>query len=151
MAEVASAGGYVKQYAVVIDPLRLKTLEIPLDDVREAIRASNLDVGGRTVELSETEFMVRGQGYLTGVEDMERIGLKSRDGTPVIARRHRRVELVPDERRGVTELNGEGEVASGIAMQRYGANALDVIAQCEEATSRDCPEPAGGHEHCLRL
>ena len=135
VAEVASVGGYVKQYAVVIDPLRLKSLEIPLDDVREAIRASNLDVGGRTVELSETEFMVRGKGYLTGVEDIERIGLRSRDGTPVILADVARVEIVPDERRGVTELNGEGEVASGIAMQRYGANALDVIANVKKQLS----------------
>jgi len=128
VAEVASVGGYVKQYAVVIDPLRLKSLEIPLDAVREAIRASNLDVGGRTVELSETEFMVRGKGYLSGVEDLERIGLRAKDGTPVVLADIARVELVPDERRGVTELNGEGEVASGIALQRYGANTLDVIA-----------------------
>ena len=135
VAEVASVGGYVKQYAVVIDPLRLKSLEIPLDDVREAIRASNLDVGGRTVELSETEFMVRGKGYLTGVEDIERIGLRSRDGTPVILADVAKVEIVPDERRGVTELNGEGEVASGIAMQRYGANALDVIANVKKQLS----------------
>jgi Cu(I)/Ag(I) efflux system membrane protein CusA/SilA len=127
VAEVASVGGYVKQYAVVIDPLRLRALDIPLDDVRDAIRASNLDVGGRTVELSETEFMVRGRGYLTSVHDIERIGLKAKDGTPVSIADIARVELVPDERRGVTELNGEGEVASGIALQRYGANALDVI------------------------
>ncbi len=132
VAEVASVGGYVKQYAVVIDPLRLKALEIPLDDVRDAIRASNLDVGGRTVELSETEFMVRGSGYLTGIQDIERIGLRARDGTPVSIADIARVELVPDERRGVTELNGEGEVASGIALQRYGANALDVIANVKE-------------------
>jgi len=132
VAEVASVGGYVKQYAVVIDPLRLKALGIPLDDVRDAIRASNLDVGGRTVELSETEFMVRGSGYLTGIQDIERIGLRARDGTPVSIADIARVELVPDERRGVTELNGEGEVASGIALQRYGANALDVIASVKE-------------------
>lgn len=128
VAEVASVGGHVKQYAVVIDPLRLRALDIRLDDVRDAVRASNLDVGGRTLELSETEFMVRGRGYLTGIQDIERISLRAKDGTPVRIADIGWVELVPDERRGVTELNGEGEVASGIALQRYGANALDVIS-----------------------
>jgi len=139
VAEVASVGGYVKQYAVVIDPLRLKALDIPLDAVRDAIRASNLDVGGRTVELSETEFMVRGRGYLTGIHDIERISLRAKDGTPVTIADIARVELVPDERRGVTELNGEGEVASGIALQRYGANALDVISDVKRQLQEVAP------------
>ena len=146
VAEVASVGGYVKQYAVVIDPLRLKALGITLDDVREAIRASNMDVGGRTVELSETEFMVRGRGYLPGIEDIENIGLKASDGTPVRMTDIARVELVPDERRGVTELNGEGEVASGIAVQRYGANALDVIRNVKQQLAEIAPSLPEGME-----
>ncbi|RZI39162.1 efflux RND transporter permease subunit, partial [Herbaspirillum sp. HC18] len=93
----------------------------------DAIRASNMDVGGRVVELAETEYMVRGRGYLRGVEDLEQIVLKVEGGAPVLLRDVARVELAPDERRGVTELNGEGEVASGIAVQRYGQNALAVI------------------------
>jgi Cu(I)/Ag(I) efflux system membrane protein CusA/SilA len=86
-----------------------------------------MDVGGRVVEMAETEFMVRGRGYLRGVQDLEQIVLKAEGGAPVLLRDVARVELAPDERRGVTELNGEGEVASGIAIQRYGQNALSVI------------------------
>lgn len=127
VAEVASVGGFVKQYAVVIDPNRMRAFSLRLEEVREAIRASNQDVGGRTIELSETEFMVRGRGYIKGAQDIEDIVLKAKSGTPVLVRDVARVEIVPDERRGIAELNGEGEVASGIALQRYGANALDVI------------------------
>jgi Cu(I)/Ag(I) efflux system membrane protein CusA/SilA len=127
VAEVASVGGFVKQYSVVVDPRRLKAFDIPLDKVRTAIRMSNMDVGGRVVELAETEFMVRGRGYLRGIGDIEQIVLKSEGGAPVLLRDVARVELAPDERRGIAELNGEGEVASGIAVQRYGQNALSVI------------------------
>ena len=128
VAEVASVGGFVKQYAVVVDPGRMKELGVTLEGVRNAVRASNMDVGGRTVELAETEFMIRGRGYLKSPADLESIMLKASNGTPVMIKDIARVELVPDERRGIAELNGEGEVASGIAVQRYGANALDVIA-----------------------
>ncbi|MFA6205850.1 MAG: efflux RND transporter permease subunit, partial [Methylocystis sp.] len=127
VAEIASVGGFVKQYNVVVDPNRLRALGIPLSKVRGAIRASNADVGGRTVELSEFEFIVRGRGYLRSVSDLESIVLRVENGTPLLLKDVARVELGPDERRGVTELNGEGEVASGIALQRYGANALTVI------------------------
>jgi Cu(I)/Ag(I) efflux system membrane protein CusA/SilA len=128
VAEVASVGGFVKQYSVVVDPQRLKAFDIPLARIKDAIRASNMDVGGRVVELAETEFMVRGRGYLRGVTDIEQIAVKSQSGTPVLLKDIARVELGPDERRGLTELNGEGEVAAGIAVQRYGQNALSVIA-----------------------
>jgi Cu(I)/Ag(I) efflux system membrane protein CusA/SilA len=127
VAEVASVGGFVKQYNVVIDPQRLRGFGIALSKVRDAIRASNADVGGRTVELSEFEFVVRGRGYLKGIPDLQKIVLKNEGGTPVLLQDVARVELGPDERRGLTELNGEGEVASGIVLQRFGANALDVI------------------------
>ncbi len=127
VAEVASVGGFVKQYAVVIDPLRLRALKVSLDDVREAIRSSNLDVGGRTVEVAETEFMIRGRGYLKSPSDLERVAVKSSGNTPVFIGDVARVEIVPDERRGIAELNGDGEVASGIIVQRYGENPLDVI------------------------
>ena len=127
VAEIASVGGFVKQYNVVVDPNRLRALGIPLSKVRGAIRASNADVGGRTVELSEFEFIVRGRGYLRSVNDLKSIVLRVENGTPLLLKDVARVELGPDERRGVTELNGEGEVASGIALQRYGANALTVI------------------------
>ncbi|PPQ36837.1 Cu(I)/Ag(I) efflux system membrane protein CusA/SilA [Rhodoblastus acidophilus] len=127
VAEVASVGGFVKQYNVVVDPNRLKALGIPLQKIRDAIRANNADVGGRTVELSEFEFIVRGRGYVRGIPDLEQIVLRSDNGTPLLLKDVARVEIGPDERRGITELNGEGEVASGIALQRYGANALTVI------------------------
>jgi len=132
VAEVASVGGFVRQYSVVVDPRRLRAFDIPLSKVRSAIRESNMDVGGRVVELAETEFMVRGRGYLTSIADIESIVLKAQGGTPVLIKDIARVELAPDERRGVTELNGEGEVVSGIAIQRYGQNALSVIASIKE-------------------
>jgi copper/silver efflux system protein len=127
VAEIASVGGFVKQYNVVIDPQRLRSFDIPLSKVRSAIRASNMDFGGRTVELSEFEFVVRGRGYLKGIPDLRKIVLKNDGGTPVLLEDVARVELGPDERRGLTELNGDGEVASGIVLQRFGANALEVI------------------------
>ena len=132
VAEIAGVGGFVKQYNVVVDPQRMRDLGIPLDKVREAIRASNTDVGGRTIEMSGFEFIVRGKGYLRGADDIGRIVLKVEDGTPVLLRDVARVELGPDERRGITELDGEGEVASGIALQRSGSNALDVIRNVKE-------------------
>ena len=132
VAEVASVGGFVRQYAVVVDPRRLRAFDIPLAKVRAAIRDSNMDVGGRVVELAETEFMVRGRGYLKSIADIESIVLKVQGGTPVLVKDVAQVELVPDERRGLTELNGEGEVVSGIAVQRYGQNALSVIGSVKE-------------------
>ena len=127
VAEIAGVGGFVKQYNVVVDPQRMRDLGITLDKVREVIRASNTDVGGRTLELSGFEFIVRGKGYLRGIDDLSKIVLKVDNGTPVLLKDVARIELGPDERRGITELNGEGEVASGIALQRSGSNALDVI------------------------
>ena len=127
VAEVASVGGFVRQYSIVVDPRRLKAFDLQLSQIRDAVRSSNIDVGGRVVELAETEFMVRGRGYLRSIDDIEGIVLKSQGGTPVLVRDVARVELAPDERRGITELNGEGEVVSGIAVQRYGQNALTVI------------------------
>ena len=127
VAEIASVGGFVKQYNIVLDPQRMRDLGITMPKMRDAIRASNADVGGRTVELSEFEYVIRGKGYLKGINDLGNIVLKTSNGTPVLLRDVARVELGPDERRGITELNGEGEVASGIVLQRVGVNALDVI------------------------
>ena len=135
VAEVASAGGFVKQYNVIVDPQRLRDLGIALDKIREAIRSSNADVGGRTLELSEFEYVVRGKGYLRGLDDLRKIVVKVDNGTPVLLRDVARLELGPDERRGITELNGEGEVASGIALQRFGLNALDVIDNVKKRIS----------------
>jgi len=127
VAEIASVGGFVKQYNVILDPQRMRDLGITMQKMRDAIRASNADVGGRTVELSEFEYVIRGKGYLKGINDLGNIVLKTSNGTPVLLRDVARVEIGPDERRGITELNGEGEVASGIVLQRFGVNALDVI------------------------
>jgi copper/silver efflux system protein len=132
VAEVASVGGFVKQYNVILDPQRMRDLGITMQKVREATRASNADVGGRTVELSEFEYVIRGKGYLKGIDDLGNIVLKTDKGTPVLLRDVSRVELGPDERRGITELNGEGEVASGIILQRFGMNALDVIENAKK-------------------
>ncbi len=128
VAEVASIGGFVQQYQVTVDPHKLQAYGISLKELGDAIRNGNQDVGGRIIELSETEYMVRGRGYLKGKPDLERLVLKAVQGTPVLVRDVARVELVPDERRGVTELNGEGEAVSGIALARFGQNALEVIS-----------------------
>jgi len=132
VAEVASVGGFVQTYQVTVDPVKLRAYGIPLMKVSQVIRDSNRDVGGRVVEMAETEYMVRGKGYLRGAADIEALVVKSEGGTPVLIRDIARVELAPDERRGVTELNGEGEVVSGIAMSRYGQNALEVIHNIKE-------------------
>jgi Cu(I)/Ag(I) efflux system membrane protein CusA/SilA len=132
VAEVASIGGFVQTYQVTVDPIKLRAYGIPLNKVSQTIRDSNRDVGGRAIEMAETEYMVRGKGYLRGTSDIENLVLKSEKGTPVLVRDIARVELVPDERRGITELNGEGEVVSGIAMARYGQNALEVISNIKD-------------------
>ncbi len=132
VAEVASIGGFVKQYQVVLDPRKLQAYGISPARITQVIRDSNRDVGGRVVEMTETEYMVRGKGYLRGIGDLETLVVKADKGTPVLLRDIARVELAPDERRGFTELNGEGEVVAGIAMARYGQNALEVIQNIKE-------------------
>ncbi len=139
VAEVASVGGFVKQYSVVIDPRRLQALGIPLARIREALRTSNMDVGGRTVELAETEFAVRGRGYIKSLSDLEQIVVKSDRGVPVLLKDVARIELTPDERRGITEMNGEGEVVSGIVLQRFGENALSVIRNVKDRLAEIAP------------
>ncbi len=127
VSEVASIGGFEKQYQVVVDPRKLQAYGIPLSRVTQTIRDSNRDVGGRVIEMSEIEYMVRGKGYLRGIDDLEQLVMKSEKGVPVLLRDIAHVELGPEERRGLTELNGEGEVVAGIAVARYGENALEVI------------------------
>ena len=129
VAEVASVGGFVKQYQVVLDPRKLQAYNISPLEVMEVIRNNNQDVGGRVIELAETEFMVRAKGYLRGLDDIRQLVVKSVKGTPVRVGDLAQVELTPNERRGLTELNGEGEVASGIVVARSGENALNVIEQ----------------------
>jgi copper/silver efflux system protein len=117
----------VQQYQVVVDPARMRGQGISLDQVTEVIRSSNRDVGGRVVEMAETEYMVRGRGYLRGADDIADLPLRAANGTPVRIRDIATVELGPDERRGMAELDGEGEVVSGIVVARFGENALEVI------------------------
>ncbi|MDD2918569.1 efflux RND transporter permease subunit [Rhodoferax sp.] len=144
VAEVASVGGFVQTYQVTVDPVKLRAYNIPLMKVAQVIRDSNRDVGGRAVEMAETEYMVRGKGYLRGKSDIELLVVKADKGTPVLIRDIARVELTPDERRGITELNGEGEVVSGIVMSRYGQNALEVIANIKDKIAEIGPGlPAG--------
>ncbi|MFA5957031.1 efflux RND transporter permease subunit [Hyphomicrobium sp.] len=144
VAEVAGVGGFVKQYNVIVDPSRLRALNVPLSKIRDVIRGNNMDVGGRTLELSEHEFMIRGRGYLRGIDDLNNIMVKSDGGTPVLLKDVAHVEIAGDERRGIAELNGEGEVASGIALQRSGANALTVIDNVKARLKEIMPSlPAG--------
>ncbi len=128
VAEVASIGGWVKQYQVTVDPVKLQGYNIPISRVGMAIQRSNNDVGGRLIEMAETEFMVRGLGYFKNAEDVENVPVGvSRDGTPVLVRDVAEVTLGPELRRGVAELNGEGEVVGGIIVMRLGENALTTI------------------------
>ena len=133
VAEVASIGGYVRQYQVEVDPNALAAYDLSLAHVRRAIQRSNNDVGGRLLELGETEFMVRGRGYIRSTRDLEEIvvGTDGR-GTPVRLRNIARVALGPELRRGLTDLDGEGEVAAGIVVMRFGDNALEVIRNVEQ-------------------
>jgi Cu(I)/Ag(I) efflux system membrane protein CusA/SilA len=139
VAEIASVGGFVQQYQVVIDPQKLQAYGLTLPQITAAIRASNRDVGGRVVEMAETEYVVRGRGYLRNTGDLEQIALKMQGGTPVLLRDVARVELGPEERRGIAELNGQGEVVSGIALQRDGQNALRVIDSVKQKLGEIAP------------
>src|SRR5512132_367350 len=139
VAEIASVGGFSRQYQVTVNPRLLQAYGVPLAKVMQAIRDSNRDVGGRVVEMTETEYVVRGRGYLRGISDLEQIVLKTEGLTPVLLRDVARIELAPDERRGLTELNGEGEVVSGIALQRFGQNALAVIANVKKKIEEMAP------------
>ena len=133
VSEVASIGGFVKQYQVEVDPSRLNAYNLSIGQIRSAIERSNTDVGGRLVEMAETEFMVRGLGYLSSVEDLEMVSLGVNDkGTPILLKHVARVKIGPELRRGVLEWNGEGEVVGGIVVMRYGENALATIERVKQ-------------------
>ena len=132
VSEVASIGGYVKQYQVAVDPDRLLAYHITIPQIRQAIQRSNNDVGGRVIEMAETEFMVRGLGYIQSTQDIEQIVVGSdMRGTPILLRDLAEVKLGPEMRRGLAELNGEGEVVGGIVVMRFGENARAVIERVE--------------------
>ena len=128
VAEVASIGGFVKQYQVQVDPTKLLGYRLSLKQLIEAIRQSNNDVGGRVLEIGEREYMVRGRGYIQSLDDIRRIAVTTdRQGTPITVQDLGVVTLGPDMRRGVAELDGRGETVGGIIIMRYGENALAVI------------------------
>jgi len=128
VSEVAAIGGFVKQYQVEVDPDKLLAYNIPITKVSAAIKKSNSDVGGRLIEMAETEFVVRGRGYIQSIEDLENVSLGAdKDGTPIFLRDVATVRLGPELRRGVADLDGEGEVAGGVVIMRYGENALATI------------------------
>ncbi|TAJ76146.1 efflux RND transporter permease subunit, partial [bacterium] len=140
VAEVASLGGFVKQYQVNLDPNKLAAFRIPVKAVIDAIRMSNNDVGGRSIELSGTEYMIRGRGYIRSIKDLEAINAgMAEKGTPVLLRDIAQISLGPDMRRGLAELDGKGEVVGGIVVMRYGENALKLIDRVKEKLKAIAP------------
>lgn len=145
VAEVAAIGGFVKQYQITVDPNRLVSFQLPLDEVVEAIRRSNNEVGGRLLEFSGKEYMVRGRGYARSIEDFEQIVVKATaGGVPVLLRDIARVELGPEIRRGISDLDGLGDHVGGIVVMRHGENALNVIERVKQKLHELEPSlPAG--------
>jgi len=128
VAEVASIGGFVKQYQVSINPNRLLAYDLTIPEIKRAIQDSNNDVGGRLLEMGETEYMIRGRGYIRNIDDLEQVVVGiDRDGTPILLRDLASVNLGPELRRGIAELDGEGETVGGIIVMRYGENAQQTI------------------------
>jgi len=138
VAQVASVGGFVNQYQITVEPNRLSAYNIPITKVMEAVRKSNRDVEGRVLDFSGAEYMVRGRGYLKTVKDLEDIAVgASAAGTPIYLKDIARVQLGPEIRRGLTELDGKGEVAGGIVIVRFGENVLNVIERVKDKINRD--------------
>jgi Cu(I)/Ag(I) efflux system membrane protein CusA/SilA len=127
VAEVASVGGFVKEYQITLDPNRLAALNVPLSAVVNMVRMSNADVGGRVLEISGTEHYVRGRGYVKSPGDLEKVVLDSHMGTPILLRDVGTVRIGPAQRRGLADLDGEGETVGGVVVARSGTNALEVI------------------------
>ncbi|OPY08685.1 MAG: Cation efflux system protein CusA [Syntrophaceae bacterium PtaB.Bin095] len=138
VSQAASIGGFVKQYQITVDPNRLVAYGIPLTKVMEAVKKSNRDVEGRVLELSGVEYMIRGRGYVKGLQDLESIAVGATPGgTPIYLKDVARIQLGPEIRRGLAELDGRGEVAGGIVVVRSGENVLNVIERVKEKISRD--------------
>src|SRR5690348_3851265 len=127
VAEIASIGGFVRQYQVQLDPVKLRAYNIALSTVIDRVRASTNEVGGRLLELGGAEYMIRGLGHFHSLSDLENVPVASKDGTPVMLRDLGTVAFGPDIRRGVADWQGEGETVGGIVVMRYGMNALEVI------------------------
>ncbi len=129
VSEVATVGGQVRQYQITVHPASLAAYGLPLDAVVEAVRKGNNDVGGRLVEISGREYMVRGRGYVKSIADLEKLVLKTENGTPIQVKDVATVAIGPEMRRGIADYNGEGDVVGGIVVMRQGENALDVISR----------------------
>ena len=144
VSEVATIGGMVRQYQVVVDPDKLRAYDIPLTRVRDAIRRGNMETGGRVIEMAEAEYMIRATGYVDSLEDLENIPVKTtQEGVPVLIRDVARVRFGPELRRGVGELNGEGEAVGGVIVMRFGENALGTIERVKarlEELKQSLPE-----------
>jgi len=144
VAEVASTGGFTKEYQVSLDPARLQSFGVSLMQVTDAVRRSNNDTGGRVLEISGTEHFIRGRGYLKSAADLEKVVLASDDGTPVTVRDVGEVRIGPAQRRGIVELDGEGETVGAVVIMRQGGNALDVIDGVKARLAELAPTlPAG--------
>jgi len=128
VSEVASVGGFVRQYQITVDPNRLRAYNMPISRIRTAVERSNNDVGGRLIEIAEKEFMIRGHGYIQSLEDLRQVALGvDANGTPILLQDVATVQFGPEMRRGLADWNGEGETVGGIVVVRYGANAREVI------------------------
>ncbi len=133
VSEIASIGGFVKQYQVIVDPNKLRAYNISMQKIKKAIQRSNNDVGGKLVEMGETEFMVRGLGYIKSIDDLYNIALDVDErGIPVLLRNVANIKIGPELRRGVADLDGTGEVVGGVVIMRFGENALEVIQKVKK-------------------
>lgn len=133
VAEVATAGGMVRQYQITLDPNQLRAFGITLNQVKKAVEKANQEVGGSVLEMGETEYMVRAKGYLKSIQNIEDIPLAiNKTGVPVLLKHVAHVQIGPQSRRGITELNGEGEVVGGIIVMRYGQNAMNTINEIKK-------------------
>ncbi|HEV2454262.1 MAG TPA: efflux RND transporter permease subunit, partial [Verrucomicrobiae bacterium] len=133
VSEVASIGGFVKQYQVTVDPTKLRAYNLSLQDVSQAIERSNGEVGGRSIELAETEFILRVKGYIENLDDLKKVAVGvGQNGVPILLRDVANIQFGPDERRGIADLNGDGETVGGIVVVRYGANAYEVVQEVKQ-------------------
>lgn len=132
VAEVASVGGFVKEYQVLVDPNKLRALDISLPQVIDAVRNSNKETGGRTLEMTETEYLIRSFGYVKNIEDIKNAAISAKNGRPILVSDVARVIKGPSIRRGVSEYNGEGEAVGGIVVMRPGSNSVEVIKKVKE-------------------
>ena len=152
VAEVASVGGFVKQYQVTVDPTKLRAYNLSLADVSMAVQRSNGEVGGRSIEMGEKEFILRVRGYIQGLDDLKKVAVSvGANGVPILLGQVANVQLGPDMRRGIAEWNGEGETVGGVVVVRYGANARQVIRDVKQRLDEAMKGLAAGCDVFHRL